>query len=1658
MKTKLLLLVAFWLSIATQPTAQSIFVAGALASTTHLNAHTTSPIGLPPFTGLTLNCATPGILNSLIPNENKQTIEILTLTGAIDKRDFETMNNLMPALKVINLQDVQIAAYDKSPVNTIPTKAFAGKTKITTVVFPKSLTAIAPEAFRGCSSLSGELKLPEGLTEVELYSFAGCEKLQSLILPSTVEAIEANAFAGCVNLSGELKFPNKLKMIHNSAFEGCKGFTGKLDFTKTSVSDIGANAFKGCEGFNGVLNLSDNLRVIGNSAFEGCKGFKGNITIPALVSNIGANAFKGCEGFDGTITLSSGLKQIAPETFSGCTKIKSINFNNASVHIQRSAFAGCVGLTGDLIIPETVPVIEEKAFENCSGLNGIVTIPNSITVIRNSTFAGCKNIKTLNLPISITGIGSYAFGSCTALESINVPYTNPSAIRLGLDIFQNLEKTHCKLHVPFGTKSSYISIDQWKDFTIVEPGDGFTISNDKVILEAVAPSEEKVTVATKAAWIAVSSDNSWLEVGTSGSILTIKAKTDNIGLPRKAYVTVSAGDYPSKMITVIQKSKDFGEDSEVIPLSEYKDNTAPVVDQKTIKVKVSPSSGKTLYFRFMPIKDEAITFVTKSDYGSFTLSLYNKDGIEILDENNKKLSTNYNYNGNPNNSLITLANYGVAGNILYLGITPNEDCSDIVPMSITGGDLQSFTLKNASGTNWGTVNDWNWGVHKVMPQSWNMGTIDGSVTIDANAYISYLTLTPNAKVTVAGSANLNVCNTLVNKGTINNSGTILVNGIFYNGNIDSGGKVVYAGKTTNENNGTIKAAVFAPITFDSRGGSDVKGMLQQWGTLLRLPAPIKEGYIFEGWHVDATLKDDAIANNSPMPLNMLALYAKWEKHPKVSISDQDGVTNITTTSASITSKIDNIGIPNLFEYGIVWSTNANPTTDASQKIEIANRTVNTPTISNLTGLISNTTYYVRAYAKHKCGDVYGNEVSFTTQAIPVIEWTPSDITYGMKIGRERCNAEAFFNKEKIEGTFTYNVDTNYVPKAGKLILELTFKPSDKTRFCEIKEIREITVAKATPVINWENPLAITYGTLLTNKQLNALATHNGSAVLGTYNYDPTFDTPLTAGEKNLSVEFTPTDQANYVEKVSKTVRIVVNPATPEITWATPAPIVYGTPIPAEYLKAKATAMHNSAELNGTFTYNHQAGETLPCLEHDLTVSFVAIGSDGKPDPNYTATNKTVKLVVTQATPVISWDTPAPIAYGTPLGANQLKASAKFKESVLEGTFTYSSKTGEILLAGTKEITATFAPKDDLNFKSATQKVTLTINKAKLINSKPSVVVAKLYDGNTNAEITNAGTLTNVVKADIGKVAATATAKYDNATVGKNKVITVTYLISGEASNNYVAPDSYIINGAAISEKIRLKELKVAQAGCEGEKITVPYTVESGEPTEYLLTFSDNAAAAGFKNTSFAALPSNAVTFDIPSKLPDGIYTASLKLRDGNGIASDLFPFQFTINVSSDIIITKFGSVVLINNKEKRYTDYQWFKDGSSINGATKQFYKDPSGLKGTYTAQLKTRNGETLNTCPKKLSLQPSEQANLNVYPNPVKAGQPCSIKLSGFTDQELADAVLVVYNMQGSPVYTSHKLAQDNTITLSGVDGVYMGRISISNSEPLTFKIIMAN
>jgi len=230
------------------------------------------------------------------------------------------------------------------------------------------------------------------------------------------------------------------------------------------------------------------------------------------------------------------------------------------------------------------------------------------------------------------------------------------------------------------------------------------------------------------------------------------------------------------------------------------------------------------------------------------------------------------------------------------------------------------------------------------------------------------------------------------------------------------------------------------------------------------------------------------------------------------------------------------------------------------------------------------------------------------KAAPAITWpTPAAMTYGAALGSIQLNATA-----SVAGSFAYTPGAGTVLGAGSHTLSVSFTPTDTTDYSSATASVTLQVNKAAPTITWPTPAAITYGTGLSSRQLDARA-----SVAGSFAYTPGAGTVLGAASQTLSVTFTPSSTSNY-SSVTASVTLQVNKATPTINWPTPRSITYGTALSGNQLDA-------TASVPGTLVYNPAAGTVLNAGNQTLSVTFTPADIT-----DYNSATATVTLQVRQA--------------------------------------------------------------------------------------------------------------------------------------------------------------------------------------------------------------------------------------------------------------------------------------------------------------------------------------------------------------------------------------------------------------------------------------------
>ena len=155
---------------------------------------------------------------------------------------------------------------------------------IHTIVFPKSLTSIGGEVFKGYTGIES-IYLPENLKSLGYKAFEGCVSLKTITFPDTLTSIGNECFIRCTALE-KVNLPSSLTFLGKYAFSNCSSITS-IDLPKSLVR-IEDGTFNDCINLKQIV-IPEGISSIGEFAFNSTS--LRTIELPSSLRTIGDCAF-----------------------------------------------------------------------------------------------------------------------------------------------------------------------------------------------------------------------------------------------------------------------------------------------------------------------------------------------------------------------------------------------------------------------------------------------------------------------------------------------------------------------------------------------------------------------------------------------------------------------------------------------------------------------------------------------------------------------------------------------------------------------------------------------------------------------------------------------------------------------------------------------------------------------------------------------------------------------------------------------------------------------------------------------------------------------------------------------------------------------------------------------------------------------------------------------------------------------------------------------------------------------------------------------------------------------------------------------------------------------------------------------------------------------
>ena len=335
-------------------------------------------------------------------------------------------------------------------------------------------------------TITGYLKVPDGITEIDRYCFAGWKGLLGADIPVSVTRMGDNLFGNCTSLK-ELSLP--FVGSSNTKNYGNLGwlFSTSSGSGTTSVKQkISSSTEKTYYIPTSLKKITLKQDCFGYGAFHNC-GMLREVVFDCEITNIPAYAFYGCYGIT-RFVVPEGVTEIGEYAFYNLYNVKHFQFPSTLQKIAQGGASfntsgylhlflpkslvemknsttnsGCFGRNTRIVVyceAESQPSgwpsyyawdynTDTTKYETYWGYTRIIkdglvyyskgeelllmdventkiescVIDENVTMIGKYVFEDCVNLKYVKIPEGVTELSDYMFYNATGLESIDLPST-----------------------------------------------------------------------------------------------------------------------------------------------------------------------------------------------------------------------------------------------------------------------------------------------------------------------------------------------------------------------------------------------------------------------------------------------------------------------------------------------------------------------------------------------------------------------------------------------------------------------------------------------------------------------------------------------------------------------------------------------------------------------------------------------------------------------------------------------------------------------------------------------------------------------------------------------------------------------------------------------------------------------------------------------------------------------------------------------------------------------------------------------------------------------------------------------------------------------------------------------------------------------------------
>lgn len=228
-------------------------------------------------------------------------------------------------------------------------------------------------------------------------------------------------------------------------------------------------------------------------------------------------------------------------------------------------------------------------------------------------------------------------------------------------------------------------------------------------------------------------------------------------------------------------------------------------------------------------------------------------------------------------------------------------------------------------------------------------------------------------------------------------------------------------------------------------------------------------------------------------------------------------------------------------------------------------------------------------------------------------------------------------------------------------------------------------------------------------------------------------------------------------------------------------------------------------------------------------------------------------------------------------------------------------------------------------------------------------------------------------------------------------------------------------------------------GCDDSNIvTLTATTDSGLPVSYTIATSATGTISG---SNLTILNSGNTTITAVQNGDQNHNPAVIAVK----------PIEIS---QSGLVVQQWADVLFFDNKSNDFTAWQWYKNGSAVAGAIRQYYNENQPLNGAYYVIAKNKNGNSIKSC----LIQATGTAfskSLKIHPNPIRPLSEFNLECD-FSQSELNGSEITIFDITGKLMQTIANAKPQNQIIAPSQSAIYVVVLSLSNGQKKTINLLV--